>query len=104
MNKTFAYSAAFILMLGGSVGIAKAGDPAYGEYLSGECVTCHQPTGSDDGIPGIVGWDEESFVAVMNAYKSKEREHPVMQTIAGRLDDEMIASLAAFFGALEEVE
>ena len=31
-------------------------DLPYGEYLSSECLACHQPMGSD-GIPAIVGRD-----------------------------------------------
>jgi len=34
---------------------------------------------------------------VMNAYKDKQRENPVMQTIAARLAVEEIAALAAYF-------
>ena len=33
--------------------LALQGDPDYGEYLSGECVTCHRADGGDDGIPSI---------------------------------------------------
>jgi cytochrome c553 len=79
---------------------AAKGDRAFGEYLSAECVTCHQPTGRFAGIPPIVGWPEETFVAVMNEYKLKARPNPVMQTLAGRLSDEEIAALAAYFGSL----
>ena len=32
-----------------------AGDRELGEYLSSECVTCHQLSGQFDGIPSIVG-------------------------------------------------
>ncbi len=81
-----------------------AADLEYGEYLSGECVTCHSATGADKGIPSITGWDAESFVLVMKAYKSKERENPVMQIIASRLDDEQMAALAAYFATLPEGE
>ena len=64
---------------------------AYGQYLSGECVTCHQVSGEDKGIPSIVGWEPEAFIAVMNSYKNKERDNKVMITIAGALsDDEML--------------
>ncbi len=80
---------------------ALKGDPDYGEYLSGECTTCHQAAGSDEGIPSIVLWPEDDFVIAMHAYKSKKRAHPVMQMVAGRLGDEEIAALAAYFGALE---
>ncbi len=77
------------------------GDPAYGEYLSGECVTCHQASGGDDGIPSITGWPEEDFVIALHAYKQKLRPHPVMQMVASRLSDEEIAALAAYFKGLE---
>lgn len=77
------------------------GDVEYGEYLSSECKTCHQASGGDDGIPNIVGLDTEAFVTSMHAYRAKFRDNQVMQLIAGRLDDEEIAALAAYFGDLE---
>jgi cytochrome c553 len=77
-----------------------SGDRALGQYLSSECVTCHQLTGRFDGIPPIVGWPEESFVEIMNEYKNKKRNHAVMQTIAGRLSPEEILALAAYFGSV----
>ena len=61
-----------------------------------------RPPGGDDGIPSIVLWPEEDFVTAMHAYKNKTRKHPVMQMVAGRLGDEEIAALAAYFGQLEE--
>ncbi len=83
--------------------IHAAGDRAFGEYLSSECVTCHQVSGRFEGIPSIVGWPEESFVAVMKQYRAKERVNPVMQTIAGKLSEDEIAALAAYFGSLKAV-
>ncbi|MCZ8259113.1 MAG: hypothetical protein O9333_03165 [Beijerinckiaceae bacterium] len=77
------------------------GDAAFGEYLSGTCVTCHQVSGkATGGIPPIVAWPEDQFIAVMNAYRSKDRENQVMRTIAAALNDEEIAALAAYFGGL----
>ncbi|MDU8911194.1 c-type cytochrome [Aestuariicoccus sp. MJ-SS9] len=77
------------------------GDVAYGEYLASECKTCHQSDGSDAGIPSITRWPVEDFVIAMHAYKQKLRPHPVMQMMAGRLSDEEIAALAAYFKNLE---
>ena len=82
--------------------LALVGDPEYGEYLSGECTTCHQADGGADGIPSIVLWPEPDFVVAMHAYKTKNRQHPVMQMIAGRLSDEEIAALAAYFANVDE--
>lgn len=77
------------------------GDRDYGEYLASECTTCHQVDGSDQGIPSITFWPQEDFVIAMHAYKRKIRPHPVMQMMAGRLSDEEIAALAAYFENLE---
>ena len=82
--------------------LALVGDPEYGEYLSSDCTTCHQTDGGDDGIPSIVLWPEEDFVIAMHAYKNKQRPHPVMQMMAGRLNAEEIAALAAYFATLEQ--
>lgn len=75
-----------------------AGDPEYGAYLASECTTCHRPDGADEGIPSIVGWPVEDFVITLQAYKHGKRPHQAMQTIARRLSDEEIASLAVYFG------
>lgn len=95
---------AFALVLVASSAALAAGDVEYGAYLSSECVTCHQASGSDKGIPSITGWDPEAFVAVLNSYKAKERDNPTMQTIAGRLDDEQMAALATYFQTLGQQE
>jgi cytochrome c553 len=78
-----------------------AGDRALGEYLSSECVTCHQLSGQYQGIPPIIGWPEQSFVEIMDEYRSKRRSNPVMQTIAGKFSAEEIAALAAYFGSVK---
>lgn len=81
--------------------LAIEGDVEYGEYLGSECKTCHQTNGDDDGIPNIVGLPTDDFATAMHAYRAKFRENSVMQLVAGRLDDEEIAALAAYFRDLE---
>lgn len=89
------------LLAGSALNIASASDRELGQYLSAECVACHQASGtSADGVPSVTGWPEAQFVAVMNAYKNKQRDNPVMQAIAGRLAADDIAALAAYFGGL----
>ena len=78
----------------------KNADIAYGEYLAGECVTCHRSGAANDGIPNISGMDAEAFVYILQSYRSKELENKVMQLVASRLDDEQIASLAVYFASL----
>lgn len=81
--------------------LALQGDPAYGEYLASECVTCHQVDGSNKGIPSITGWPEKVFVQAMHAYKRKSRPNEVMQNVAGALGNDEIAALASWFTTLK---
>ena len=53
------------------------------------------------GADETIDTSKEDFVAAMHAYKRKLRPHPVMQMMAGRLSEEEIAALAAFFATLE---
>ena len=83
---------------------APKGDRDLGEYLSAECVTCHQLSGKFEGIPPIIGWPEDSFVTIMNEYRGKQRENAVMRNIAAKFSDEEISALAAYFGSLKPKE
>lgn len=90
-----------------SVALAQAPDPqvlALGEHLSGECTTCHRIDGTDNGIPPIVGWPAEVFVAVMTSYKQGERTNQAMISVAQSLDEPQLAALAAYFGSLKAKE
>jgi len=77
-----------------------SGDREFGEFLAGECVTCHQISGSYDGIPPIIGWPEEAFIYAMEDYRDRTRPNEIMQSIARRYSDEEIAAMAAYFGSL----
>src|SRR4029079_18916113 len=96
-----AAAAMFILLPSALRTAAAAGDRALGEYLSSECVTCHQISGRYQGIPPIVGWPEPSFIEIMNEYRDKRRSNPVMQTIAGKFSSDEVAALAAYFGSVK---
>jgi cytochrome c len=80
-----------------------SGDPLagadfeYGQYLSSQCGTCHRDQGATTGIPSLKNYDAEGFIYLLKAYRSKELENAVMQSVAGQLDDEQIASLALYF-------
>ena len=93
-----------VLLMIGYAAPVRAADVALGEYLSSQCTTCHQLSGKVSGIPSIVGWDPESFIAVIQSYKKKERENKVMQNIAGTLSTEDIAALAAYFATIQPKE
>ena len=77
------------------------GDRELGEYLSSMCVACHQLSGKvAGGIPAIIAWPDEQFVAVIQSYKDGTRDNETMRTISHRLSQEEIEALAAYFGSL----
>lgn len=78
------------------------GDPAYGEYLSAQCVTCHRApaTAHDGNIPPIVGLPSPAFVEALLAYRNGQRDNQVMRNVTSTLGDEEIAALAAYFASL----
>ena len=80
---------------------AAGGDVALGEYLSATCTGCHQASGQTNGIPAIIGWPEDQFIAVVNAYRKGERDNAAMRSIAQSLSSEDMAALAAYFGRLK---
>ena len=78
-----------------------AGDPEYGEYLAGECVTCHQASGHADGIPSIVGLPRDYFIRSLFEYRNNIRSNEVMKLRVANLANEEIAALAAYFSSLD---
>jgi len=77
------------------------GDPEYGEYLAGECVTCHQASGHADGIPSIVGLPKDYFVKSLFEYRANIRSNEVMKLRVANLANDEIAALAAYFSSLD---
>ena len=86
-------------LLGPGPGLAE--DVALGRYLAAECVACHPRDNRTSGIPAIVGWPPDQFVAALRSYKTRERANPVMQNVAASLTEEQMAALAAYFAALK---
>jgi cytochrome c553 len=75
-------------------------DLALGRHLAAECTTCHRPArGGGQAIPDLHGMPEGRIVQALGAYRDRQLPNPVMQTVAGRLTDEDIAALAAYFAA-----
>jgi cytochrome c len=93
-----------VTLMAWSSALHAEGDVAYGEYLSTACVTCHQLTGIDNGIPSIVGWDQKSFIHTLRSYQSKQRKNPVMQMITEPMTDEEMEALAAYFATIKPKE
>jgi cytochrome c553 len=80
------------------------GDRELGEYLSAECVTCHQLSGRYDGIPVIIGFDPAYFIEVLTDYREHRRENAVMRNIAAKLSDEEMAALAVYFASIQPTQ
>lgn len=94
--------AAVALALGAGTASQAAPDVELGRYLAAECLTCHRPGTSGGTIPNINGMAEDRFTVLLTAYRDKRLSNPVMQNVAGRLTDEEIAALAAYFASLKQ--
>ncbi len=67
------------------------------------CASCHGQDGASSGsMPSLAPLDEESVQLLLEAYRSGEIEGTIMNRIARGLTDAEIASLAEYFGELEE--
>jgi cytochrome c len=80
---------------------AAAPDLELGRYLGAECLTCHRAATASSAIPNIFGVAPATLTQLLKAYRNKELPNPVMQTIAGRLKDDEIEALAAYFATLK---
>ena len=74
-------------------------DSDYGEYLAGECLSCHQPRQAV-GVPSIHGADDAHIVTELLRFKSGDRNNPTMVNVAKALGDEEMAALARYFSSL----
>lgn len=79
------------------------GDPKRGEAVAQEkCVACHTVEGNtpDPTIPRNAGQSRFAIYKQLHDYKSGARINETMQPLVAQLDDQTIADLAAFYGAL----
>lgn len=75
-------------------------DPvAAGKAAAAGCAGCHGESGvsKTPGIPSLVALDPKYFVAAMNAYKSGQRKHDVMKSMAGALSDADLNNVALYY-------
>jgi cytochrome c553 len=73
---------------------------AYGRHLAQECTGCHRLDGIDNGIPSIVGWKADAFIATVKFYQAGSRTNPVMVSVANSLNEKQLEALATYFGSL----
>ncbi len=85
--------------------VMAGGDVTAGAEKAATCVGCHGANGEGvDPNPPIAGMDAELFKTSMQAYKSGEKEDPMMNMLVAPLSDEDIADLAAYFASLSAAE
>lgn len=74
-----------------------AADLEYGEYLAGECLTCHQPGNNNGKVPPIHGLTADYFIYALLEYQNGARNNRIMQVMSGPLGTEELAALSAVF-------
>lgn len=85
-----------------AAGPAYAGDAAAGKALAKKCAGCHGADGKGKkDNPAIAGMDEAAFIQAMNDFKSGKKDNKTMKRTAGKLSDDDIANLAAYFASLK---
>jgi cytochrome c553 len=82
-----------------------AGDAAAGAKKNALCVGCHGISGyhtafpQEYRVPKLSGQSAGYLAAALQAYKSGERKHPSMRTLAASLSDQDVADLAAYYAS-----
>ena len=79
-----------------------AGDIQAGKAKSASCVGCHGANGEGkDPYPPLAGKAESDLVQALRDYKSGKRPNPIMKGLAGQLNDQDMANLAAYYASLK---
>lgn len=81
---------------------AHAGDAAKGKAKAAVCGACHGANGISVApiYPNLAGQKEQYLAAQLKAFKTGERNNPIMAPQAKTLSDGDIANLAAYFSSL----
>jgi cytochrome c553 len=79
------------------------GNPQAGESKIASCIGCHGIVGYQASFPEVYKVPKIShqngayIIAALNAYKSGERKHPTMRSVAQTLNDQDMADIAAYY-------
>ena len=79
------------------------GDPAAGEKKNATCIGCHGIVGYQASFPEVykvpkISQQNAKYIeAALKAYKSGERRHPTMRSVAQSLSEQDMADLAAYY-------
>lgn len=85
-----------------TVHAAGSGDAPRAKAIALGCASCHGPEGvsPSDAFPNLIGLSAEDLYKALEDYRGGKRQNPTMQGIAGALDDQKIADLAAYYALL----
>lgn len=95
-----------VLLMGISLIIPFLSGPAYssgnaekGKTLTATCVACHGENGISisPAFPNLAGQYEDYLVQALKAYRSGERQNPIMAPMVATLSDQDIEDLAAYY-------
>jgi cytochrome c553 len=80
-------------------GAAKSDPLSAGKSAAAGCSGCHGETGISKvpGMPSLVSLDPKYFTHAMNTYKTGQRKHEVMKTLAAALSEADLNNLGLFY-------
>jgi len=103
--KSFAIAAALFAGMAGQMSVAQdlKGDVQAGEKKIAMCIGCHGIVGYQASFPAVYkvpmisGQGAKYIANALNAYKSGERKHPTMRSVALGLTPQDIADVSAYY-------
>ena len=100
MKKMTTVAVCALMSIAGSA--LAAGDPEAGKAKATTvCAACHGPTGISAVpiYPDLAGQKEGYLASSLAAYKTGQRNNPIMQAQVAALSDQDMADLAAYYAA-----
>jgi sulfide dehydrogenase cytochrome subunit len=73
-----------------------------GAQLAAMCASCHRLDGQDQGIPSIIGLDENKLAGMLAEFKSDKRKSQIMGVVARSLSDEEVAAVAHYLATWQK--
>ncbi|MGR8951463.1 MAG: c-type cytochrome [Gammaproteobacteria bacterium] len=92
---------ALVVFASASAVPAWSADATAGAEKAQMCVGCHGPNGKSSNAqwPNLAAQQPAYLIAQLKAFKSGERSNPLMQSMAGNLNDQDMENIAAYFAA-----
>ena len=101
--KLFAFLSSLIFISAAAQAEGLTGDAAAGQKKNATCIGCHGIIGYQASFPEVykvpkISQQNAKYIeAALKAYKTGERRHPTMRSVAQSLTDQDIADLAAYY-------